>query len=81
MEKRTDSPYPKIDRPILAVIGILLVISCALFAWSDRKHDWRYYQAEFKAQVTEKLGAKRRNSSARASSRSGSPTSSAPIAA
>jgi cbb3-type cytochrome oxidase cytochrome c subunit len=59
MEKRTDSPYPKIDRPILAVVGALLVVSCALFAWSDRKHDWRYYQVTFRAQVKEKLGAEK----------------------
>ena len=59
MEKRTDSPYPRLDRPILAVVGVLLVISCALFAWSDRKHDWRYYQATFRSQVAEKLGAEK----------------------
>lgn len=56
MEKRTDSPYPKKDRPILAMIGLLLVASTILFAWSDRKHDWRYYQDEFKRQVAAKLG-------------------------
>lgn len=56
MEKRTDSPYPKKDRPILAVIGIVLVISTALFAWSDRKHDWRYYQWQFRNMVAEKFG-------------------------
>jgi cytochrome c2 len=59
MEKRTDSPYPKIDRPVLAVVGVLLVVSCALFAWSDRKHDWRYYQAEFKRRVADKLGSEK----------------------
>jgi cytochrome c2 len=59
MEKRTDSPYPKIDRPVLAAVGVLLVISCALFAWSDRKHDWRYYQAEFKRRVADKLGSEK----------------------
>ena len=56
MEQRTDSPYPKKDRPILAAIGVLLVISTVLFAWSDRKHDWRYYQWEFRRQVAEKFG-------------------------
>jgi cytochrome c2 len=56
MEKRTNSPYPKKDRPILAIIGILLVISTVLFAWSDRKHDWRYFQWEFKRRISEKFG-------------------------
>ncbi|MGH9364655.1 MAG: c-type cytochrome [Thermoanaerobaculia bacterium] len=56
MEKRTDSPYPRKDRPILALVGLLLIVSTALFAWSDRKHDWRYYQWAFKKQVAEKLG-------------------------
>lgn len=59
MEKRTDSPYPRKDRPILAVVGVLLIVSTALFAWSDRKHDWRYYQWAFKKQVAEKLGAEK----------------------
>lgn len=59
MERRTDSPYPKIDRPVLAIIGALLVVSTVLFAWSDRKHDWRYYQKDFKRQVTEKLGGEK----------------------
>jgi cbb3-type cytochrome oxidase cytochrome c subunit len=57
MEKRTDSPYPRRDRPILAVVGVLLIVSTALFAWSDRRHDWRYYQYAFKQQVAEKFGA------------------------
>ena len=56
MEKRTDSPYPRLDRPVLAVIGALLVLSTVLFAWADRAHDWRYYQYEFRRQVAEKLG-------------------------
>ncbi|MEO8348544.1 MAG: c-type cytochrome [Acidobacteriota bacterium] len=56
MEKRTDSPYPKKDRPILALVGVLLVASTVLFAWSDRKHDWRYYQYVFKKQIAEKFG-------------------------
>ena len=37
MEKRTDSPYPRLDRPVLAVIGLVLVASTAFFAWSDRQ--------------------------------------------
>jgi hypothetical protein len=57
MEKRTDSPYPRIDRPILAVIGVLLIVSTILFAWSDRRHDWRYYQLNFRQQVSAKYGA------------------------
>jgi cytochrome c2 len=59
MEQRTDSPYPRIDRPVLAVIGVLLVISTVLFAYSDRKHDWRYYQGEFRRQVAEKFGGEK----------------------
>src|SRR6185369_5985362 len=57
MERRTDSPFPKKDRPILAVVGILLVVSTVLFAWSDRKHYWRYWQFAFRGKVVEKLGA------------------------
>ena len=56
MEKRTGSPFPKIDRPILAGVGLLLIVATALFAWSDRKHDWRYYQYAFRQQVREKYG-------------------------
>ena len=62
MEKRTNSPYARIDRPTLAIIGVLLVLSCALFFASDRAHDWRYYQSAFKDQVAQKLGADRANS-------------------
>jgi cytochrome c2 len=57
MEKRSGSPFPKIDRPILAGVGLLLIVATALFAWSDRKHDWRYYQYAFRQQVREKYGA------------------------
>jgi hypothetical protein len=57
MEKRTNSPYPRIDRPVLAIVGVLLVISTILFARNDREHEWRWYQAEFKRLVTEKYGA------------------------
>jgi cytochrome c551/c552 len=56
MEKRTDSPYPRLDRPVLALIGVLLIVSTVMFAWADRAHDWRYYQHEFRQQVREKLG-------------------------
>lgn len=59
MEQRTHSPYPKIDRPILALVGVALVVGTLFFAWSDRQHDWRYYQHEFKNQVAEKFGADR----------------------
>jgi cytochrome c2 len=57
MERRTGSPYPRTDRPTLAVIGLLLILSCVLFFWSERAHDWRYYQHEFRAMVAEELGA------------------------
>ena len=59
MEKRTDSPYPKLDRPVLAVIGAVLVISTLLFARNDREHEWRYYQYQFKRLVAERLGAEK----------------------
>jgi cbb3-type cytochrome oxidase cytochrome c subunit len=59
MEKRTSSPYPRIDRPVMAAIGVVLVIATALFMWSDRAHDWRYYQMAFREMVTEKFGADR----------------------
>jgi cytochrome c551/c552 len=57
MEKRTDSPYARCDRPILAVIGVLLVVSTVLFFRNDREHEWRYYQYQFKRLVAEKFGA------------------------
>ena len=59
MEKRTNSPFPRIDRPVLAIIGLALVISTALFAWSDWRKDWRYYQQEFRSMVADKFGAER----------------------
>jgi cytochrome c551/c552 len=57
MEKRSHSPYARLDRPVLAVIGVLLVVSTVLFARNDREHEWRYYQYQFKRLVTEKFGA------------------------
>ncbi|HEX9670718.1 MAG TPA: hypothetical protein VGC93_14700, partial [Thermoanaerobaculia bacterium] len=57
MEKRTNSPYPRRDRPVLAAVGLALVASTVLFAWADRQHDWRYYQWQFRNLVAEKLGA------------------------
>lgn len=59
MEKRTNSPYPDIDRRIMAAIGVVLVIGTALFVWSDRAHDWRYYQMEFGRMVAEQFGEDR----------------------
>jgi cytochrome c551/c552 len=56
MEKRTDSPYPRRDRPVLAVVGVLLVASTVLFTINDREHEWRYYQYAFRQLVTEKFG-------------------------
>jgi cytochrome c551/c552 len=57
MEKRTNSPYPALDRVVMALIGVVLVIGTGLFVWADRAHDWRYYQAEFRQMVTEQFGA------------------------
>jgi len=59
MEKRTNSPYPHIDRRVMAIIGVVLVIGTALFMWSDRAHDWRYYQMEFGRMVAEQYGEDR----------------------
>jgi cytochrome c2 len=56
MERRTNSPYPKLDRPVLALVGVMLVVSTVLFTWSDRAHDWRYYQHAFRQLVTETYG-------------------------
>ena len=57
MEKRTDSPYPRLDPPVLAVIGLALVAATVLFLLRDRSHEWPYYQYEFKRLVKEKYGA------------------------
>jgi cytochrome c2 len=57
MEKRTNSPYPGWDRPLLGAVGLILVVSTVFFAWADRVHDWRDYQSEFRGLVAEKLGA------------------------
>ena len=59
MEQRTNSPFGKRDRPVLAVIGVLLVVAAVLFTRNDREHEWRYYQFAFKQVVGEKLGAER----------------------
>ena len=59
MEKRTSSPYPRVDRRVMAGIGVVLVIGTALFMWSDRAHDWRYYQMAFGRMVAEKFGEDR----------------------
>lgn len=56
MEKRTSSPYPRVDRLMLAIVGVVLVIGTGLFMWSDRAHDWRFYQSEFRQLVAEKFG-------------------------
>jgi cytochrome c551/c552 len=57
MEKRTDSPYPRVDRPVLAIIGLVLAVATVLFLRNDREHEWRWYQAQFRHQVAEKFGA------------------------
>jgi hypothetical protein len=59
MELRTNSPYPGRDRPILAGIGLLLVVSTILFWWADRAHDWRYYQYAFRQMVADKFGGEK----------------------
>jgi cytochrome c2 len=57
MERRTNSPYPRLDRPVLAIIGLFLVLSTVLFTKGDREHEWRYFQWDFKRVVVEKFGA------------------------
>lgn len=59
MEQRTNSPFGRRDRPVLAVIGVLLVVVAVLFTLNDREHEWRYYQYAFKQVVAEKLGAEK----------------------
>ena len=59
MEQRTSSPYPGKDRPVLALIGVLLVVSTVIFAVTDHQKDWRWYQAEFRKMVAEKFGAEK----------------------
>jgi cytochrome c2 len=56
VEKRTDSPYTRPDRLLLAVVGVVVVVSTILFARNDRTHEWRYYQAEFREMVAERFG-------------------------
>ena len=56
MERRTNSPYPRIDRTVIAIVGVVLVAGTALFMWSDRAHDWRYYQYQFRQMVDEQFG-------------------------
>jgi cytochrome c2 len=57
MEQRTPAPFRRRDRAILAVIGVALIVSTVLFVRSDRAHDWRYYQWEFRNRVAQKFGA------------------------
>jgi cytochrome c2 len=57
VEQRTNSPYPKLDRPVLAAVGLVLVAGAILFTINDRAHEWRYYQYAFTQVVAEKLGA------------------------
>jgi cytochrome c551/c552 len=59
MEQRTNSPYPSIDRPVLAIVGLVLVGATVFFAYSDRQRDYKYYQYQFKRLVTETFGAER----------------------
>jgi len=57
MEPLRIASFARRDRTVLAGIGVLLIVSTVLFAWSDRRHDWRWYQGEFRRMVTEKFGA------------------------
>ncbi len=56
MEQRTTSPYPRRDRALIAVVGLLLLASAVLFTWREGGGDWRYYQYEFRQLVAEKFG-------------------------
>jgi cytochrome c2 len=59
MEQRTNSPYPRLDKPVLAIVGLVLVLGAVLFTINDREHEWRYYQYEFRRVVADKLGAEK----------------------
>ena len=59
MEQRTTSPYPRLDKPVLAVVGLVLVLGAVLFTINDREHEWRYYQYQFRRVVADKLGAEK----------------------
>lgn len=56
MEQLKPSPYRSRDRLLLAVVGVVLVVSLGLFAWKDWTHDWRYYQYQFRRQIAGQLG-------------------------
>ncbi len=43
----------------MALVGVVLVVGTGLFMWSDRAHDWRYYQMEFSGLVAEQFGAEK----------------------
>ena len=44
MEKRTDSPYPRLDRPVLAVIGVVLVVvGLTIVGTFLRGPSWQFY--------------------------------------
>ena len=51
MEPLRTASFARRDRTVLAAVGGLLILSTVLFAWSDRRHDWRWYQGEFRRQV------------------------------
>jgi cytochrome c2 len=59
MEKRPPSSFRDRDRLVLAIVGLVLVASTALFAWKDWSHDWRYFQWEFKNRIEAKYGAEK----------------------
>lgn len=56
MEKRTDSPYPRRDRPILAILGVVAAVVTVMFLRSAITGDWRYYQWSFRRMVSDKYG-------------------------
>jgi cytochrome c2 len=40
----------------MAIVGLVLVVGTVLFMWSDRAHDWRYYQYQFTQMVADQFG-------------------------
>jgi hypothetical protein len=56
MEPLTPSPFRSRDRLVLALVGVLLVVSLGLFAWKEWAHDWRYYQYQFRNRIAATLG-------------------------
>jgi mono/diheme cytochrome c family protein len=58
MERRNDPSYARRDRPVLAAVGVLLLVSAVLVVGKGRRHEWSPYQAGFRRLVIERFGAR-----------------------